>query len=84
MSALRSLRRALLAWAGARLATAGARLALAGAGLAAPLWATRLRTGTLVRRRERTDLNARAIWHAHRHPTGADSDAGATGPADRR
>ena len=52
---------------------AAALLTLAGAGLT-------LAAALLVRRRERADLDAGAIWHAYRNPTGPDSDARAARP----
>jgi hypothetical protein len=52
-------------------------LALAGTGLTLP-------AALLVRRPERADLDAGAIWHAHRHPIGPDSDARTARPTGRR
>src|SRR6202022_4174401 len=52
---------------------AAALLTLAGAGLT-------LAAALLVRRRGRADLDAGAIWHAYRTPTGPDSDARAARP----
>jgi hypothetical protein len=63
----------LLTTALATTLLAAALLTLAGAGLT-------LAATLLVRRRERADLDAGAIWHAYRNPTGPDSDARAARP----